>query len=562
MWNDAPGGTINPVLNTGVPSPSRRDMLRMAGAGTIAGLAACGAPQTTPVPTAFRSGELPEISLGELRSGFSSGRWTSSSLCEACLDRIATIDASGPRLNSVIEINPDAMADARSLDEDRQAGRIRSPLHGIPVLLKDNIDTADRMQTSAGSLALVDSGVDRDSWVAARLRAAGALLIGKTNLSEWANFRSRRSTSGWSGRGGLTLNPYALDRNPCGSSSGSAVAVSAGLVPLSVGTETNGSIVCPASINGIVGIKPTVGLVGRSGIVPIAHTQDTAGPMARTVEDAAAMLGPLTGIDPRDPATKDSVRGARPDYTVFLDSEALQGARIGLLRKYWGRHAEMDAVLDSAVDAMRTAGAEFVDLEDLPDIESTGGPGFEVMLYEFNADLSAYLAGLGPQAKVRTLADVIRFNEDHRSEEMPYFGQDILESAAAKGPLTERAYADALARSRDVSRRSIDETLRAHSLDAFFAPTTGPAWLTDLVHGDRSTFPGCSSPAARAGYPHITVPGGFLWDLPVGVSFFGPAWSEARLVALAYAYEQATLNRRPPRMLETAALESAPPESS
>ena len=550
------------MLNTGVPSPSRRDMLRMAGAGTVAGLAGCGAPQTPPVSTAFRTEELPEISLGELRSGFSSGRWTSRSLCEACLDRIAAIDESGPRLNSVIEINPDALADARSLDQDLQEGRIRSPLHGIPVLLKDNIDTADSMQTSAGSLALVDSGVERDSWVAARLRAAGAVLIGKTNLSEWANFRSRRSTSGWSGRGGLTLNPYALDRNPCGSSSGSAVAVSAGLVPLSIGTETNGSIVCPASINGIVGIKPTVGLVGRSGIVPIAHTQDTAGPMARTVEDAAAMLGPLTGIDSRDPATEDSIRRAHPDYTVFLDSAALQGARIGLLRKYWGRHADMDALLDSAVDGMRTAGAEFVDLEDLPDIESTGGPGFEVMLYEFKADLSAYLAGLGPQAKVRTLADVIRFNEDHRSEEMPYFGQDILESAAVKGPLTEPAYADALARSRDVSRRSIDETLQSHSLDAFFAPTTGPAWLTDLVHGDRSTFQGCSSAAARAGYPHITVPGGFLWNLPVGVSFFGPAWSEPRLIALAYAYEQATMNRRPPRMLETAAIGSASPESS
>ena len=537
-------------------------MLRLAGAGTVAGLAGCTAPQTPPVPMAFPSEELSEISLGELRNGFASGLWTSRALCEAYLDRITAIDASGPRLNSVIEISQDALADAQSLDAERQAGRIRGPLHGIPVLLKDNIGTGDSMQTSAGSLALVDSGVEQDSWVAARLRAAGAVLIGKANLSEWANFRSRRSTSGWSGRGGLTLNPYALDRNPCGSSSGSAVAVSAGLVPLSIGTETNGSIVCPASINGIVGIKPTVGLVGRSGIVPLAHTQDTAGPMARTVEDAAAMLGPLAGLDSRDPATTGAVQGAHPDYTAFLDSEALQGARIGLLRKYWGRHADMDALLDSAVDSMRAAGAEFVDLEDLPGLESTGGPGFELMLYEFNADLSAYLAGLGPQAKVRTLADVIRFNEDHRREEMPYFGQDILEAAVSKGPLTEPNYTDALARSRDVSRESIDETLRAHSLDAFFAPTTGPAWLTDLVHGDRSTFQGCSSPAARAGYPHVTVPGGFLWNLPVGVSFFGPAWSEARLIALAYAYEQATMNRRPPRMLDTAALGSAPPESS
>ena len=537
-------------------------MLRIVGAGSVAGLAGCRMPQTPAVPMAFPSEELSEISLGELRSGFSSGRWTSRSLCEACLDRIAAIDESGPRLNSIIELNPDALAHAQSLDADRQAGRVRSPLHGIPVLLKDNIDTGDNMQTSAGSLALVDSGVERDSWVAARLRAAGAVLIGKTNLSEWANFRSRRSTSGWSGRGGLTLNPYALDRNPCGSSSGSAVAVSAGLVPLSIGTETNGSIVCPASINGIVGIKPTVGLVGRSGIVPLAHTQDTAGPMARTVEDAAAMLGPLTGLDSRDRATSGAVGRAHPDYAEYLDPGALQGARIGLLRKYWGRHTDMDTVLDSAVDAMRAAGSEFVDLEDLPGIESTGGPGFELMLYEFNADISAYLAGLGPQAKVRTLADVIRFNEDHRRAEMPYFGQDILEAAANKGPLTESNYTEALALSRDVSRRSIDETLRAHSLDAFFAPTTGPAWLTDLVHGDRSTFPACSSPAARAGYPHITVPGGFLWNLPFGVSFFGAAWSEARLIALAYAFEQATMNRRPPRMLDTAALNGAPAEAS
>ncbi len=537
-------------------------MLRATGAGAIAGLAGCSDPQRPAVSMPSPSEELSEISLGELRSGFESGRWTSHSLCEACLDRIGAIDRSGPTLNSVIEINQDALADAQALDADRQAGRIRGPLHGIPVLLKDNVGTADSMQTSAGSLALVDSGVERDSWVAARLRAAGAVLIGKTNLSEWANFRSRQSTSGWSGRGGLTLNPYALDRNPCGSSSGSAVAVSAGLAPLAIGTETNGSIVCPASINGIVGIKPTVGLVGRSGIVPLAHTQDTAGPMARTVEDAATMLGPLAGLDPRDPVTAGAVKGAQPDYTAFLDLAGLQGARIGLLREYWGRHAGMDALLDNAVEGMRAAGAEFVDLESLPGIESTSGPGFELMLYEFNADLSAYLAGLGPQAKVRTLEDVIRFNEDHRSEEMPYFGQDILEAAANKGPLTERNYTDALARSRDVSRRSIDETLGAHTLDAFFAPTTGPAWLTDLVHGDRSTFRSCSSPAARAGYPHVTVPGGFLSGLPVGVSFFGPAWSEARLVALAYAYEQATKNRRPPRMLDTAALQSAPVQSS
>ena len=504
-------------------------------------------PRVSPVDIA--EFELAEVSVLELRTGLESGRWTTRSLCEAYLERIAAIDAAGPALNSVIEVNPDALSDADALDQERREGRIRGPLHGIPAMLKDNIATADRMQTTAGSLALEGAGAPRDSWVAARLRAAGALLIAKTNLSEWANFRSTRSTSGWSARGGLTRNPYFLERNPCGSSSGSGVAVSAGIAPLAIGTETNGSIVCPSSINGIVGVKPTVGLVSRAGIVPIAHTQDTAGPMARTVADAAAMLGVLTGRDALDEATQASEVRSHEDYTQFLDSDFLRGARIGLLREYWGRHAGIDALLDESAAAMRDAGAELIDIGELPGIEATNRPGFELMLFEFKANLNRYLSRLGPNASVRTLSDVIRFNEENRDREMPYFGQDILEAADRKGPLTEPAYQEALAQSRDAARAAIDNTVRSHALDALFAPTTGPAWVTDLVHGDRSTFRGCSSAAARAGYPHVTVPGGSVFGLPVGVSFFGPAWSEHRLLALAHAYEQATHHRFQPRFL-------------
>ncbi len=485
--------------------------------------------------------------MAELRAGLESGRWTARSLCERYLARVGEIDAAGPSLQSVIEINPDAMREADRLDEERRAGRIRGPLHGIPTMLKDNIGTADGMQTTAGSLALLDSNVPRDSGVASRLRAAGALLIAKTNLSEWANFRSRRSTSGWSGRGGLTLNPYFLDRNPCGSSSGSGVAVSAGIAPLAVGTETNGSIVCPSSVNGIVGVKPTVGLVSRAGIVPIADTQDTAGPMARSVADAAELLGAMAGLDRLDGATTQA--NFHQDYTRFLDAGALRGARIGLLREYWGRHDAIDDLLDNAAAAMRDAGAELVDVESLPGIEETRRPGFEVMLYEFKDGLNRYLAELAPGAQVRSLEDVIRFNEQNRDAEMPYFGQDILEAAAEKGTLAETAYQSALATSRDTCRRAIDATVAERELEALFAPTTGPAWVTDLMHGDRSSFPGCSSPAARAGYPHVTVPGGFVFGLPVGVSFFGTAWSEPRLLALAYAFEQAAPHRKPPEML-------------
>ena len=525
----------------------RRDLLLAAGGAALAGIGGCVARNSRSPAGELSTFEFAELSVAELRTGLESGRWTARSLCERYLERIGEIDRAGLSLRSVIEINPDAMREAERLDTERREGGVRGPLHGIPVMLKDNIGTADAMQTTAGSLALLNSDVPRDSGVAARLRASGALLIAKTNLSEWANFRSRRSTSGWSARGGLTLHPYFLDRNPCGSSSGSGVAVSAGIAPLAVGTETNGSIVCPSSVNGIVGVKPTVGLVSRAGIVPIAQTQDTAGPMARIVADAAEMLGSMAGRDPLDGATAEG--HFHEDYTRFLDKEALRGARIGLLREYWGRHDGMDGLLDAAVAAMQDAGAELVDIESLPGIDETHRPGFEVMLYEFKDGLNTYLAELSPGAQVRSLEDVIGFNERNREAEMPYFGQDILESAAEKGTLAEPAYQAALAASRDTCRQAIDATLDNGKLDALFAPTTGPAWVTDLIHGDRSSFQGCSSPAARAGYPHVTVPGGHLFGLPVGVSFFGAAWSEPRLLALAYAFEQATGHRKSPEML-------------
>ena len=538
------------VMNRPEQLSVRRREFLLATAGTGLALSThCATRNQRPIQTGGADFELAEVSVEELRAGLRSGRWTVRTLAEAYLERIDAIDRAGPALNSVIEINPDALQEAERLDAEMRGGKARGPLHGIPVMLKDNIATDDAMQTTAGSLALAGARAPRDSAVAARLREAGALLIAKTNLSEWANFRSRQSTSGWSGRGGLTLNPYYLERNPCGSSSGSGVAVSAGIAPLAVGTETNGSIVCPSSINGIVGIKPTIGLVSRSGIVPIAHTQDTAGPMARTVADAAAMLGAMTGPDPRDPATQLANGQSHSDYTQFLEADSLRGARIGVLREYWGRHAGIDAMLAESVAAMREAGAELIDIEELPGISATNRPGFELMLYEFKADLNLYLANLGPDAAVGSLSDVIRFNEEHRDEEMPYFGQDIMEAAQEKGPLTDDAYLEARKLSRDAARAAIDATAESHSVDAFFAPTTGPAWVTDLVHGDRSSFRGCSSAAARAGYPHITVPGGSLFGLPVGVSFFGQAWSEPRLIALAHSYERATQHRRPPRFL-------------
>ena len=482
-------------------------------------------------PPAF---ELEEATLADLRKQMTAGSLTASSLTRRYLTRIAALDKRGPALNSVIELNPDALAIAAALDAERKAKGPRGPLHGIPVLIKDNIDTADRMMTTAGSLALLGSIAARDALVAQRLRAAGAVILGKTNLSEWANFRSSHSTSGWSGRGGLTRNPYALDRNACGSSSGSGAAVSANLCALAIGTETDGSIVCPASTNGVVGIKPTLGLVPATGIIPIAHSQDTAGPMARTVADAAILLGALTGAD----------------YTKSLDPNGLRGARIGVARdKFFGFSEETDRVIEAAIAEMKRRGAEIVDPADIPTAGKFDDSESEVLSYEFKNDLNLYLGALVPKAPMHSLADVIAFNESHREREMPYFGQDLMIKAQAKGPLSSKEYLDALEKDRRLSRtEGIDAVMSKHRLDALVAPTAGPAWCTDLINGDHAPG-GSSTPAAVAGYPNINVPAGYAWGLPVGISFFGAANSEPLLIKLAYAFEQATRHRRAPQFL-------------
>ncbi len=441
------------------------------------------------------------------------------------------------------------MTIARSLDEERKAKGPRGPLHGIPVLIKDNIDTADKMQTTAGSLALVGQPAPRDSFVVERLRAAGAVLLGKTNLSEWANFRSTHSTSGWSGRGGQTKNPYALDRNPCGSSSGSGAAVSANLSAIAVGTETDGSVVCPAAMCGIVGIKPTLGLISRSGIVPIAHSQDTAGPMTRSVKDAAILLGALTGIDPRDGATDASAGKSYRDYTQFLDPNGLRGMRIGIARQYFNIGPTVTAVMDHCIALMKEAGAEIVDPVEFPKFEAWRDTETEVLLYEFKADLNTYLAGRG--AAVKSLADCIAFNRAHERQEMPYFKQELMEQAQEKGPLTDKTYRKALEKNHRLTRRDgIDMLTHKHKLDAIAGPTAGPAWTTDWVNGDRVDS-GCASPPAVAGYPHITVPAGFKFGLPLGISFFGEAWSEPKLIKIAYAFETLNRARTKPQFLAT-----------
>jgi amidase len=497
-------------------------------------------------------GALDEATIAELQEGMRAGRLTARSIAEQYLARIEQVDKSGPAVNSVIEVNPDALEIAESLDRERQGGRVRGPLHGIPILVKDNIDTADKMRTSAGSLALGESVAPRDSFVAERLREAGAVILGKTNLSEWANFRSTKSISGWSGRGGQTKNPYALDRNPCGSSSGSGAAVAANLAAAAIGTETDGSVVCPASTCGVVGIKPTVGLVSRAGIIPISHSQDTAGPMARTVADAAALLGALTGVDPRDPKTRRSRGRARDDYTGALDPAGLEGARLGIARNYLGFNDKVDRLIEDAVGALKDAGAVIVDPADIPTKGKYDEAEFDVLLYEFKADLNAYLASLGPDAPHKSLADLIAFNEQHSEREMPYFGQEIFVMAQKKGPLTTKAYLDALAKSRRLSRtEGIDAVLAKHRLDAIVAATANPAWPTDFVNGDHFTG-GCSTPAAVAGYPHVTVPAGYVYGLPVGISFFASTYSEPTLIKLAYAFEQATKVRKPPTFAPTA----------
>jgi len=511
------------------------------------------APAGDSTPPVF---ELAESTFNGLQQGMNSGRLSSRMITEQYLARIEEVDRRGPALRSIIELNPDALEIAASLDRERKEKGPRGPLHGIPVLIKDNIDTADKMATTAGSLALVGAKPPRDSFLVQQLRRAGAVILGKTNLSEWANIRSNRSTSGWSGRGGLTKNPYALDRNTSGSSSGSAVAVAANLCAAAVGTETDGSIVSPSSVNGIVGIKPTVGLTSRNGIIPISHTQDTAGPMARTVRDAAILLGVLAGRDAEDKITQSSPAQPVGDYTQFLDGAGLKGARIGVVRKYFGFHGAVDAAANDALDVMKQQGATLVDPADIETIGKFEGDEFTVLLYELKADLEAYLARLGPGAPVRTLQDVIEFNERNRKEEMPYFGQETFLRSAAKGPLTGKEYVKALSRCRRLARKEgIDAVMTRHTLDALVAPTDGPAWVTDLVNGDH--YIGGSSPAAAvAGYPSITVPAGFVFGLPIGISFFGRAWSEPVLIRLAYAFEQAARHRKEPRFISTVDLKA------
>lgn len=499
-------------------------------------------------PPAF---ELDEATVSELQSKLAAGIYSVQTLVRRYIDRIEEVDKRGPGLNSVIELNPDALSIAADLDKERKAKRLRGALHGIPILIKDNIDTHDRMTTTAGSLALGGSIPLQDSFVAKKLRDAGAVIIGKTNLSEWANFRSSHSSSGWSGRGGQTKNPYVLDRNPCGSSSGTGAAISANLATIGIGTETDGSVVCPSSANSLVGIKPTVGLISRAGIIPISHSQDTAGPMCRTVTDAAILLGVLTGVDSRDSATKTAGGKSFADYTKFLDANGLRGARIGVHRKAFGFNDAVDKLIGDCIDIMKRRGATIVDPADIPTHGKFDDSELEVLLYEFKADLNAYLSSLGPNAPVKSLKEIIAFNEQYRDREMPYFGQDLFIKAQAKGPLTEKAYRDALAKDQRLSRKEgIDLVMDKHKLDALIAPTGGPPWPTDWLNGDHFTG-GYSSASAVAGYPHITVPAGYVFGLPVGISFFGRAWSEPTLIKYAYAFEQATKARRAPQFLPT-----------
>jgi len=531
---------------------SRRQFLKL---GTSACALAVAGPTLRTTTAATRAAyqarpfEFEEATVSDLQNAMQQGRHTARSIAESYLARIEELDKHGPAVNSVIELNPDALEIAEALDRERKAKGVRGPLHGIPVLIKDNIDTADKMKTTAGSLALVGSKPPRDSFVAERLRAAGAVILGKTNLSEWANFRSTHSTSGWSGRGGLTRNPYALDRNTSGSSSGSGAAAAANFAAIAVGTETDGSIVSPSTTCGLVGIKPTLGLVSRAGIIPISHSQDTAGPMARTVTDATILLGALAGIDARDAATAESRGKAPTDYTKFLDAGGLKGARLGVLRKSFGFNDRVDKLMQDAIDVMKRAGAEIIDPADIPTHGKFDDSEFEVLLYEFKADLNAYLATLGPQAPVHSLKEIIAFNEKNADKEMPYFGQEIMLKAEAKGPLTDPAYRKALEKDQRMSRKEgIDAVMAKHKLDALIAPTGGPAWTTDLLNGDHFTG-GLSTAPAVAGYPHITVPAGFVYGLPVGISFTGLAWTEPTLIKLAFAYEQATKHRRAPKFL-------------
>lgn len=534
---------------------SRRGFLAAAGAATVvAGRKGGGSVDglvshisTLPHTRRQSTFELEEISIVELQKGMGEGRWSARQLVELYSQRIQDLDRAGPQLRHVLEVNPEAAAIAESLDRERKGGKVRGPLHGIPVVLKDNVDTGDRMSTSAGSLALEGSAAPKDAPLAARLREAGAILLAKTSMSEWANFRSNHSSSGWCSRGGQGKNPYALDRSPCGSSSGSGGAIAASYAAAGIGTETDGSITCPSSIAALVGIKPTVGLVSRTGIIPISHTQDTAGPMARTVADAVAVLAAIAGADPRDPATAGSPKAGTVDYLAALKLDGLRGARLGVCRKHFtGYHDGTDRVFAEALDTMRQLGAVIIDPADLPHAGEYDDAEFTVLLYEFKADLNAYFASRGASSPMKSLKDVIAFNARERDRVMPFFGQELMQQSEAKGPLTEKTYRSALAKCRLLSRtRGIDAIMQRHQLDALVAPTGNPAWPIDLINGDHFTG-SVTTPAAVAGYPHITVPAGLDHGLPIGLSFFGRAWSEPKLISLAYGYEQATHHRRPP----------------
>lgn len=536
----------------------RRNFLRNT---TLAGLtvpaifvSACqtGSTKTTPTETADASAPdfpLNEVTIADLQQHLQSGKYTARTLTELYLARIQAIDQTGPCLRSVIEVNPDALRIADALDQERQAGKVRGPLHGIPVLIKDNIDTADKMATSAGSIALAENQATKDAFVAARLREAGAVILGKTNLSEWANFRSTRSASGWSSRGGQTKNPYVLDRSPCGSSSGSGVAVAANLCAVAVGTETDGSVVCPAAINSVVGIKPTVGLVSRAGIIPISRTQDTAGPLARTVRDAVILLGALTGVDPADAVTQESAGQTRRDYTAFLDAGGLRGKRIGVEKAFLTGHEDVTALLQQALAVLKNQGATIVEVEIMQKMRELGDAEFKVLQYEFKAGLNQYLAQ--SNGKVKSLPELIAFNKANEDKAMPYFKQEILESSQALGDLNSPEYRAALAKNTTTSRNLIQTVMQKNNLQAISGPTYGPSWCIDLINGDSSSGYSLSSPAAISGFPHITVPMGQVDGLPIGLSFFGTAYTEPELIKLAYAYEQASKKRVVPTFRPT-----------
>ena len=516
-------------------------------ATTAAMLTAAGRPpHAAPAAAAATTPLDAPLDLAGMAAAMGAGRLTARQLTQYYLDRIAELDRRGPSLTAVLEINPRALEIADALDQERRAHRTRGPLHGIPILIKDNVETADRMMTTAGSLALEGWYAPEDAPLAARLRAAGAVILGKTNLSEWANFRSTHSCSGWSGRCGQTRNPYALNRSPSGSSSGSAVAVAADLCAVAVGTETDGSIVSPASINGIVGLKPTVGLVSRRGVVPISHSQDTAGPLARSVRDAALLLSAMSGPDPADPASAAAGNRFETDYQRFVNPDGLRGARLGIARRFFADNAPLNAFLDRCIATLAAAGADIVDPADLPMHGAWTDPGLIVLLYEFKSDLNTYLARLPDRFPARTLADLIRFNTAQAVREMPLFDQELLRQAEAKGNLQEAAYREARDACLTATRsKGIDAVLAEHRLDAIVTLTSGAAWLIDDVNGDYDTG-GCSSPAAIAGYPHISVPAGLHRGLPIGLSFFGAAWSEPTLLRLASGYEHVAAPRPVP----------------